>query len=636
MTWNPTTNTPYGITVYDFSASATPALNSNMLTDLAAAGIKRLRFQMNWPLIETGVASYTWSGLDNAIQACNTAGIAVTLCIQYQSLSSQTWYPHQTVVSGLSGTTYLAADPVSLASFATAICTRYNGSSGSSGYVDSFETNEEYDASDQGVESGQNATTITTRDPRYYVNVMRKLAMAVRAAHPTCKFGSCAMVWDPPGHIAHFMSQLYQQGIGPMIDYWSLHWYPQENVSSGTISPLSWAYTGLSSYGYTIGANAPVGSVTPSNTANPYSFNQCTFPQMIHAMVATMQYYNDLKPIRVTEGGWLLNTQNGHTSSANSVVSADVQARNYYFWYNFCRKSGIVSGVDPWTIHYGNGSTAASCDGYSIVQNPTTYNVFVKQQSYYTIQAISSAYPSWGATQGFLANFIDGDMFITEPNCAGAARNDSTTSFGQEGNGSAWTHVAGSGTPKLATSQGHISASSGATVDYFTLGTNTDDNVELELRIALTNAADSGGLIARVTGSALASLNCYYLKFDLGHLAIYKVINGTATSLASTAATYTSGANYRLKFNVNGSSLQGKVWLDSTTTTANAEPSAWTVSVTDSSVTGVGKIGIAGNSSSADIVFDSFWGMQADASYSMPKNLPINSFKDGGKLPFYG
>jgi hypothetical protein len=74
--------------------------------------------------------------------------------------------------------------------------------------------------------------------------------------------------------------------------------------------------------------------------------------------------------------------------------------------------------------------------------------------------------------------------------------------------------------------------------------------------------------------------NWYKAYIDGKQLVIQKKVQGTATTLASATFSATAGTSYSIRFRVVGTTLSAKVWA-----TGAAEPAAWTVTTTDSSLT---------------------------------------------------
>jgi hypothetical protein len=138
---------------------------------------------------------------------------------------------------------------------------------------------------------------------------------------------------------------------------------------------------------------------------------------------------------------------------------------------------------------------------------------------------------------------------------------------------------------------------------------------------AVSAHADSEGLIrfkASVVGfgaflqtylhlrgsGASGAETSYWVTFSTtnqGTLQLGKWVAGTATNLGTAYdnGSFKSATWYYLRFRVNGTSLQARIWEDGT-----VEPSAWQVSATDSAITAAGWAGVGNFESTGDIDID--------------------------------
>src|SRR5262245_30773397 len=85
----------------------------------------------------------------------------------------------------------------------------------------------------------------------------------------------------------------------------------------------------------------------------------------------------------------------------------------------------------------------------------------------------------------------------------------------------------------------------------------------------------------RIRQPALASL-AVGNQIEIGRLN-----SGTYTSIGSASFTTAPNTRYRMRLRVNGSNLKAKIWL-----ATDAEPGAWMVDVTESSIISAGWSGI--------------------------------------------
>ena len=137
---------------------------------------------------------------------------------------------------------------------------------------------------------------------------------------------------------------------------------------------------------------------------------------------------------------------------------------------------------------------------------------------------------------------------------------------------------------------------------------NRDDaEVMIRFRVTETLVDYPVGIVVRGSGSA-GSENGYILQFlEYGsqdmQILIAKYVSGTASTLVSTAgevyydfATNTWGY---LRFRVNGSTLQAKMWNES-----SREPENWLISTTDTDITAAGWIGLWGFAANQNVDVD--------------------------------
>jgi hypothetical protein len=103
----------------------------------------------------------------------------------------------------------------------------------------------------------------------------------------------------------------------------------------------------------------------------------------------------------------------------------------------------------------------------------------------------------------------------------------------------------------------------------------TDSEVLISGSISSFNTTNFGAVL-RWTDTN----NWYKAYLNGTQLVIQKKVNGTATTLSSTAFTATAGTSYSIRFRIVGSTLSAKAWK-----TGATEPTAWTVTTTDTTFT---------------------------------------------------
>jgi hypothetical protein len=170
--------------------------------------------------------------------------------------------------------------------------------------------------------------------------------------------------------------------------------------------------------------------------------------------------------------------------------------------------------------------------------------------------------------------------------------------WGTSSDGQTWSTASGTVTVSIASNEGH--ATSVTALSFMQLGSSTSANAEALVRVKVSDTnVSAAGIILRATGSTTfyrARLNSNTSSQGVG---IVKTVSGTSTNLFTGSFTVSTGTFYWCRFKVDGTQLYFKAWQDAT-----AEPAAWSLSGTDSSITGAGGFGICINSLSSSSTFD--------------------------------
>ncbi len=194
---------PYGFTTFYYAPADT--FSSQLIPDLQDLGCRWWRPQYRWLNIERAPGVYTWTYLDAAVAAANTAGINIAFPIQ----DAPSWHLTQTCGAGgvaLPG----AADT---ATFAAAVAARYNGASGH-GTIQSIEIgNEEYDSK------------VSCLDPTYYVPVLKAALSTIKDSGFRGLIGCAATLQRDTAHLTSWYQTFYGKGCGPLVDYLNFHYY---------------------------------------------------------------------------------------------------------------------------------------------------------------------------------------------------------------------------------------------------------------------------------------------------------------------------------------------------------------------------------------------------------------------------
>jgi hypothetical protein len=116
------------------------------------------------------------------------------------------------------------------------------------------------------------------------------------------------------------------------------------------------------------------------------------------------------------------------------------------------------------------------------------------------------------------------------------------------------------------------------------------DRADVEVLFRHRTPADTSASIggaARVSGDGTSENGYRGGQLSGTQVTLHKYINAAATQLGLLSATATSSTWYMCRFRINGSTLQLKSWVDGT-----AEPAAWQLTATDTSITAAGKVGL--------------------------------------------
>src|SRR5579871_1037587 len=190
--------------------------------------------------------------------------------------------------------------------------------------------------------------------------------------------------------------------------------------------------------------------------------------------------------------------------------------------------------------------------------------------------------------------------------------------WGTASNGEPWTFSGASATESITSDEGVISATGGADT-FAQLGGSVGDTLLVVCRIAFNQMTDIGGVQARWIASAGGT--CYkFLYGGFGNVLLNKSLAGVNTGLASGSFTVTANTYYWFKLLCSGSSLFAKIWAD-----GSAEPAAWTLTATDTSITSGGYGVLANTNSGTGISFDHFSASDPTgaATYTLPDSTTI-------------
>ncbi len=270
------------------------------------------------------------------------------------------------------------------------------------------------------------------------------------------------------------------------------------------------------------------------------------------------------------------------TGPSTSISSLGTCGPSVIAWTQATPTDVVQTSVD-------GGSTFQTCtNGAAIPNLPSGTNVsgktvIVKASLYLAAQTIQPVlrqlfwrvlgqFPTVTGTRTTAP--LGNDMSITRTVGSG---------WGNAFDGQAWTQV-GTATTAVATGKETITNTTGDV--HMVIGSHTAGDQESTDRVQISASTISAGLELRYTDNN----NYYRLSINTTSITLTKKSVGTTSTLATQAATYATGTNYRMRFRVTGSNpvtLQGKVWLDGTLEPGvsngvmSASSPQWTISATD-------------------------------------------------------
>jgi hypothetical protein len=254
---------------------------SKLIPDMQALGLGTLRFQIDWALIQLNQAdapsAWSWGPLDDAVAQINATGMRIV----YPIRGTPTW-AQSTPAQQATDEPYFAPDADMMAEFGKQVALRYDGFHGH-GKLDGIEIGNEgfnihftpltgayhgiYNspyAIYNGIGGIPNAgvNCQPTRDPHFFVQVLKKTSIAIRSVNPLIEIGMCAMWWYNTANFHDFIHGLYLElpNAGQYYDYANFHFYsngsdPSTDAGSGTTATPSFQtainqiHLALSQYG---------------------------------------------------------------------------------------------------------------------------------------------------------------------------------------------------------------------------------------------------------------------------------------------------------------------------------------------------------------------------------------------------
>lgn len=157
--------------------------------------------------------------------------------------------------------------------------------------------------------------------------------------------------------------------------------------------------------------------------------------------------------------------------------------------------------------------------------------------------------------------------------------------WGLSSDGNTWAVLHGVGPLYLANNEGRIAYSAGGHTTVV-IGAGTVANLDATATMHAAASSDQSGIAARVSADGSSG---YFCCISYSNILIMKQVSNSWTVIAQVTSGHTSTNPHNVRFRLNGSTLQGKVWDPGTT-----EPANWTISATDTDIAGAGQYGVMG------------------------------------------
>src|SRR5579884_965783 len=380
---------PYVMTL-QVPSNNTPFLSWQTMQDLMGWGVGvYLRYQLHWKVVEPNAdGNYNWSYSDYAVSLCNAFGIRILWPLQDPPTPYRTISPTDGSTQPPASGNY--GNPTAWRTFASAVANRYNGTvaspwTGRPMYLDAIQLeNEDYDSSSH-----------TPRDiqSQWLVPVAQTCYPAIKAVHPQCKVGLCAVrktTTSALSHIQNWMTNLYTYsgGIGGNADWLDFHYY--RDGSSAGLDP------------------------------NTQDSNTPSVATELATILAIIAQYGQHQQVWCCEYGW--NTVNANTDqygNSSQLVSQAVQAQYNQEMMDAMRLGG-GSKVGIFTMDPTAQESIVSLPPAQ-GQNPVPTTVSTVQKSisqvvnnaytyllaYSAMATYIASYPAWSSASGGSGSMVE-------------------------------------------------------------------------------------------------------------------------------------------------------------------------------------------------------------------------------------
>ncbi len=317
-------------------------------------------------------------------------------------------------------------------------------------------------------------------------------------------------------------------------------------------------------------------ALNPSNTGSPYYPNIKIYRQIIDMA---------MWPNQTT--GNLLNTNYGSDSRLGTTAGYDPSFESY-----------AVGASVPWIT--ANGGISPVVSNASAFQGTQSLNYSTNATT--ARQGITVVVPCIPNQQYTDSLYVNQASAFTEQIAVGGLLGSSdqfgrtvSNGWGSDDLGNAWTVV---GTASDYSVSGGFGLQNNTAVSTAHLSVVGSVNIiDCDVYATVTNPAFATGsyIAASIISRYTSSSNYYHagIRFNTDGTISYafaKVVGGTGSTISSgsiTSVQYTAGASYQIRAQTIGTTLNVKLWIAGT-----PEPSTWTATTTDTSLTGPGQIGL--------------------------------------------
>lgn len=204
-------------------------------------------------------------------------------------------------------------------------------------------------------------------------------------------------------------------------------------------------------------------------------------------------------------------------------------------------------------------------------------------------------------------------------------RSNVASGWGTATDGNTWTQVRGVQALAVTSNEGTMTQQTNTNSGFMALSSGTAAQAETLVRFKVDSLTSIAGVGLRFVDS-----NNWYAAV-IGNtsqtIEIRKDVAGTFSTVTGASASFTYSTNtfYWMRFRAVGTSLRAKIWAD-----GSSEPSSWTISGTDSSISAAGRYGIVASPAATAKVctFDHFSVNDATTQSDISSRFNLALLKD--------